>query len=201
MNKKTKNQNKILTIITSIITLFFVAASIYAIANYFSKQKKEQIKIATEIPLFDVVRTGGNNEDKSIIPLSLPNLNPTKYAHTVSFDHEAILNNNGMDIDTPLYLKITIIYDTHNTFNNPSNFFSHEVKVNNSTYDDTKRPQMTLTDGKGAFQVRINLEQKEIINTQNPQLTLICDYKLVDKDGNSFGGGTQTVENKTAQHA
>ncbi|WP_017191822.1 hypothetical protein [Poinsettia branch-inducing phytoplasma] len=201
MNTNNKNKNTLLTIIAAIIALFFVAASIYAIANYFFKQKKEQIKIATEIPLFDVVRTGGNNEDKAIIPLPLPNLNPTKYAHTVSFDHEAILNDNGMDIDTPLYLKLKITYDTHNTFNNPSNFFPHEVKVNNSTYDDTKRPQMILKDGKGALQVRINLEQKEIINTKNPQLTLICDYELVDKDGNSFGGGTQTVETKIAQHA
>ncbi|MGE9276569.1 MAG: hypothetical protein ACQKHC_01595 [Candidatus Phytoplasma pruni] len=155
----------------------------------------------TEIPLFDVFRTGGNNEDKAIIPLPLPNLNPTKYAHTISFDHKATLNSNGMDINTPLYLKLKMTYDTHNTFANPSNFFLHEVKVNNATYDNTKRPQMILKDGKGALQVRINVEQKEIITNKNPQLTLICDYELVDKNGNAFGGGSQTIEQKMTQHA
>ncbi|WP_017193033.1 hypothetical protein [Italian clover phyllody phytoplasma] len=202
MNKNTKTQNKILTIITTIIALFFVATSIYAITNYFFKQKKEQIKIATKIPLFDVVRTGGNNEDKAIIPLLLPNLNPTKYAHTISFDHKATLNSDGMDINVPLYLKISTKYDTQQTFINPEKYLNVGLKVDNNDYDDTKRPQIRLNDkGIGSLNIQISIEQKEIITNKNPQLELICDYELVDKNGNAFGGGTRTVETKIDQHA
>ncbi|WP_017192990.1 hypothetical protein [Italian clover phyllody phytoplasma] len=151
----------------------------------------------TDIPLFNVERVGGNNEDKAIIPLPLPNLNPTKYAHTISFDHKATLNSNGMDINTPLYLKLKMTYDTHNTFANPSNFFLHEVKVNNATYNDTKRPQMIFNKkGLGQLNIQISIEQKEIITNKNPQLELICDYELVDSQGTAYSGSSQTIENK-----
>ncbi|WP_017191811.1 hypothetical protein [Poinsettia branch-inducing phytoplasma] len=45
------------------------------------------------------------------------------------------------------------------------------------------------------------IEQKEIINTKNPQLTLICDYELVDSQGKNYGNGLQTVENNISNLA
>ncbi|WP_341266763.1 hypothetical protein [Candidatus Phytoplasma fraxini] len=175
MNKNTKIQNKILTIITTIIALFFVAASIYAITNHFSKQRKEKIQLLNDVLFFTVERTGGNNEDKTLLPIPIPNLNEQKYNHLITIEHKATLNSNGMDINVSLYLKISTKYDTLQTFSNPEKYLNVGLKVDNKDYDDTKRPQMILKDDKGVLQVRINVEQKEIINTNNPQLELIQD--------------------------
>lgn len=72
----------------------------------------------------------------------MPNLNPNKYHHTMTINHQAILKANGIDISVPLYLRIKPKYDTHNTFSNPETFFNLEVKNNNTIYDETKRQQM-----------------------------------------------------------
>ncbi|MBP5836231.1 hypothetical protein [Candidatus Phytoplasma meliae] len=199
---KIKKQNKILIIITSIIVLFFTTWSIYALTNYFAKQRKEKIHLMKDVPLFNVERVGGNNEDKTLLPIPIPNLNQQKYNHLITIKHEATLNPNGMDISIPLYLKITPKYDTNQTFTKPENYFNLSLKINNHDYDDTKRPQMILNENDlGTLNIQINLEQKEIINTKNPQLELIVDYELVDSQGKPFGGGSQTIENKISQLA
>ncbi|WP_323847679.1 MAG: hypothetical protein Q2306_02280 [Phytoplasma sp.] len=199
---KTQNKNKILIIITSIIVIFFTTWSIYALTNFFTKQRKEKIHLMTDIPLFNVERVGGNNEDKTLLPIPIPNLNQQKYNHLITIDHEATLNSNGMEIAIPLYLKITPKYDTHQTFTHPEAYFNLGLKVNNHDYDDTKRPQMILNENDlGMLNIQINLEQKEMINTKNPQLELIVDYELVDSQGKAYGGGIQTIENKISQLA
>ncbi|MEC4559236.1 MAG: hypothetical protein U9532_03685 ['Conium maculatum' witches'-broom phytoplasma] len=199
---KIKNKNKILIIITSIIVIFFTTLSIYALTNYFTKQRKEKIQLMNDLPLFNIERVGGNNEDKTLLPIPIPNLNQKKYNHLITIEHEATLNSNGMDIATPLYLKITPKYDTNQTFTNPEKYFNLGLKVNNHDYDDTKRPQMILNENDlGTLNIQINLEQKEIINTKNPQLELIVDYELVDAQGQAYGSGSQTIENKISQLA
>ncbi len=199
---KIKNKNKILIIITSIIVIFFTTLSIYALTNYFTKQRKEKIQLMNDLPLFNIERVGGNNENKTLLPIPIPNLNQQKYNHLITIEHEATLNSNGMDISNPLYLKITPKYDTNQTFTNPEKYFNLGLKVNNHDYDDTKRPQMILKEnGLGMLNIQINLEQKEIINTKNPQLELIVDYELVDSQGKAYGVGSQTIENKITQLA
>ncbi|AGL89993.1 hypothetical protein [Candidatus Phytoplasma australiense] len=196
-NNKTKN--KIITVLTFLICSFFAISSIVAINNYFSRQKQEKIKLMSEndAPLFEVNRISGNNEDKTLIPLPLPNLNPNKYHHVVTINHQVLLNSNGLDVSVPLYLKITPKYDTHNTFSNPETLFNLEVKNNNTTYDNTKRQQMVINnDGRGNINIQIKLEQNNFIQTKNPNLTLILNYELVDKDGNALSGGSSTIENK-----
>nr|WP_100222502.1 hypothetical protein [Vaccinium witches'-broom phytoplasma] len=197
MIMKIQTKNKIFTTLVVLISLFFTIASIYALTNYFSKQRKEKIQLMTDIPLFNVERVGGNNKDKTLLPILIPNLNQQKYNHLITIEHEATLNSNGMDINVPLYLKISTKYDTLQTFTNPEKYLNVGLKVDNNDYNDTKRPQMIFNEkGLGKLNIQISIEQKEIINTNNPQLELICDYELVDSQGKAFSGGSQTIENK-----
>ncbi|WP_320412186.1 hypothetical protein [Candidatus Phytoplasma ziziphi] len=162
MNKNIKNKNKILTIITIIIAIFFTTASIFALTNYFSKQRKEKIQLMNNLPFFTIERTKGNNEDKILIPLPIPNFKPSKYQHLIEMEHKAVLNTNGVEMD-PLYLKITSSYDTKTTFENPTNFFNLSMKVNNNEYDESQRPLTALKEGNGTITIQIGIEQKEII--------------------------------------
>ncbi|AGL91002.1 hypothetical protein [Candidatus Phytoplasma australiense] len=50
-------------------------------------------------------------------------------------------------------------------------------------------------------QEKIKLEQNNFVEAPNPNLTLVLDYELVDKDGNAFSGGSTTIENKITQLA
>lgn len=183
------------------ISLFFTIISIYALKNYFAQQKKEKIQLMNNCPSFAIERTGGNNEDKILLPIPIPNLNQQKYQHLITIDHKAILNSDGMEITTPLYLKIATRYDTQATFNHPEKYFNLSLKTNNFEYQDTKRPLMTLENGLGTIKIQFSIEQKEIIKAKNPRLELICDYELVDAQGKVFGGGSQTIENKIDQLA
>ncbi|AYJ01090.1 hypothetical protein CWO85_00870 [Candidatus Phytoplasma ziziphi] len=205
MNKNIKNKNKILTIITIIIAIFFTTASIFALTNYFSKQRKEKIQLMNNLPFFTIERTKGNNEDKILIPLPIPNFKPSKYQHLIEMEHKAVLNTNGIEIDGPLYLKITSSYDTKTTFENPTNFFNLSMKVNNNEYDESQRPLMALKEGNGTITIQIGIEQKEIIKEtidgKKPELDLIFDYELVDSKGNSFSGGNQTIKTSIVQTA
>ncbi|ABC65329.1 conserved hypothetical protein [Aster yellows witches'-broom phytoplasma AYWB] len=202
MNKNIKNKNKILTIITIIIAIFFTTASIFALTNYFSKQRKEKIQLMNNLPFFTIERTGGNNEDKTLLPIPIPNLNEQKYNHLITIEHEATLNSNGMDINVPLYLKISTKYDTLQTFTNPEKYLNIGLKVDNNDYDDTKRPQIILdSNSLGKLNIQISIEQKEIITNKNPQLELIVDYELVDFQGKAYGSGSQTIENKISNLA
>ncbi|AOF54638.1 putative effector, AYWB SAP09-like protein [Maize bushy stunt phytoplasma] len=199
MTKNTKNQNKnkILTIIITIITILFTTLSIFALTNYFSKERKERIQLMNSIPIFDVERTGGNNEDKILLPIPVPNLNPAKYNHLITIEHKVTLNHNGMDIQTPLYLKVSTKYDTQQTLANPEKYFNVGLKTDNNDYDDIKRPQIKLNDrGIGLINIQISIEQKEIINTPNPKLNFICNYELVDYQGKVLDRGSQTIQNK-----
>ncbi|MDV3140207.1 MAG: hypothetical protein Q8751_00740 [Candidatus Phytoplasma australasiaticum] len=198
-----QTKNKILTIFTIIICAFLTIGGIRALHNYFSQQKKETIKLMNEndAPIFEVKRIDGNNEDKILIPLSSPNLNPDKYQHLITINHQATLTKNGFDINVPLFLKITTNYDTKNTFANPDQYFNLEIKNNGVNYDDTKRLPMVLTSDDGHLDIQIKLEQKQFINHKDPFLNLIIDYELVDQDGNAWSGGSQTIANKIIQTA
>ncbi|MGL9687655.1 MAG: hypothetical protein ACQBVK_02600 [Candidatus Phytoplasma sp. TWB_XP] len=200
-NQKPNNQNKtkIIIVLSILICSFFAISSIVAVNNYFSRQRQEKIKLMSkrDAPLFEVNKISGNNEDKILIPLLMPNLNPNKYHHVVTINHQVLLNTNGFAVSVPLYLKITPKYDTHNTFSNPETLFNLEIKNNNTIYDDTKRQQMVINqNGKGDINVQIKLEQNDFVTAINPNLTLVLDYELVDKDGNAFSGSATTVENK-----
>ncbi|MDV3155253.1 MAG: hypothetical protein Q8770_02330 [Sweet potato little leaf phytoplasma] len=197
-------KNKILTILTIIIWGFFMIGSVIAIKNYFHRRKQETIKLMNknDAPLFEVNRINDHNEDKILIPIPMPNLNPSKYTHNVTINHQATLNKNGFDIDVPLFLKITTKYDTENTFSHPDRYFNLEIKSNNTIHDETQRPRMVLNDeGIGKINIQISLQQHQFISVQNPILNLILDYELVDKNGNALGGGTQTITNPIANIA
>ncbi|WP_318749406.1 hypothetical protein [Candidatus Phytoplasma stylosanthis] len=146
-----QTKNKILTIFTIIICAFLTIGGIWALRNYFSQQKKEKIKLMNENDalIFEVKRIDGNNEDKILIPIPMPNLNPSKYIHTITINHQATLTKNGFDINVPLFLKITTNYDTENTFSNPDQYFNLEIKNNGVIYDDTKRLPMVLNSEDG----------------------------------------------------
>ncbi|RMI88699.1 hypothetical protein [Candidatus Phytoplasma solani] len=207
-NKKQKIQtkNKIFTTLVVFICSLFVLGSLVAITNYFSKRKTEPIQLANEIPTFEVERTGGNNTEKTLLPIPIPNLNKNKYAHLITIDHKAIFYPNGIELGEPLYLKIATRYDTHNTFAKPEQFFNLSIKVAGVEYNDATRPKMAE---KGKIDpthfyfcnIKISIEQRDLITNKNPKLDLIIDYELVDAQGNGFGGGSQTIENKIVQTA
>ncbi|MDV3201481.1 MAG: hypothetical protein Q8872_01215 [Candidatus Phytoplasma australasiaticum] len=198
MNSKIKN--KIFPILAIIICAFLVMGGLRALFNYFAYQRKEKIKLMPKnnLPLFEVQRKDGNNEDKTLIPLPFPNLNPHKYTHTININHQAILTKNGFDIEVPLFLKITTKYDTENTFAQPEQYFNLEMKNNGVVYDDTKR---VVLEEKTPINIQFKLEQKQFIDSQEPRLNLIMDYELVDQNGKAMGGGSQTITNKIIQTA
>ncbi|WP_227807119.1 hypothetical protein [Mulberry dwarf phytoplasma] len=201
MIQNTKKKT-ILTTLTIFICLFFTISSILAVANYYSKKKSEKINLFNKnnFPYFTVDKTGGNNDNKTLLPLSIPSLNKETYLHLITVEHEATFKSNGMKINTPLYLKTTITYDTKDTFQASNQIFNTSLKINNNEYDDAKRPQMLLdNDGNGKLQINFGIEQKEIINVDNPLLDVILDYELVDSKGKSFGGGSQKIEQKITQ--
>lgn len=197
---KMQTQNKIFGIIIFLICFFFTFSAIGALQSYFAKRTEKTIKLMNDdFPVFTVETTGGKNQDKFLLPLPVPNLNPQKYQHLITFEDEATLKSNGLEITTPLYLKITPHYDPQGTFTQPEIYFNLALKVEGYQYDDTKRPLMTLTDGIGTLKNQISIEQKCFIPNKNPQLKLFCDYELVDAQGKSFGGGSQIIENKITQ--
>lgn len=196
---KIQTKNKIFTTLVVFISLFFTIASLYALKNIFSQQKKEKIQLMNNCPSFTIERTRGNNEDKTLLPIPIPNLNQQKYQHLITVEHKTTLNTNGLEITAPLYLKISPCYDTQTTFDHPEKYFNLSLKINNQEYEDTKRPLMILENGVGTIKIQISIEQKEIIEEKNPQLELIFDYELVDAQGKAFSGGSQTIENKIAQ--
>ncbi|GFZ75109.1 hypothetical protein HPP_0670 [Hydrangea phyllody phytoplasma] len=201
MIQNTKKKT-IITTLTIFICLFFTISSVLAVANYYAKQRKEKINLFNKnnFPCFTVERTGGNNENKTLLPLLIPNLNKENYLHLITVDHEATFKSNGMKLANNLYLKTNLTYDTKNTFNNPAEIFNTSLKINNNEYDDAKRPQMVLdADGNGKLKIKFGIEQKEIINVDNPLLDVILDYELVDSQGKSFGGGSQTIQQKITQ--
>ncbi|WP_320415507.1 hypothetical protein [Candidatus Phytoplasma bonamiae] len=102
-----QTKNKILTIFTIIICAFLTIGGIRALRNYFSQQKKETIKLMNEndAPIFEVKRIDGNNEDKILIPIPMPNLNPSKYIHTITINHQAILKKMGLTSTFLYFLK------------------------------------------------------------------------------------------------
>ncbi|MDO8057639.1 hypothetical protein, partial [Candidatus Phytoplasma gossypii] len=172
---KTQNKNKILTILVIFLCTFLTISALSAFTNYFFRSRKEKIKLLRESdsPCFEVNRIDGNNEDKILLPLTIPNLNSDKYHHLITINHQAILNKKGMDINVPLYLKMTTQYDTENTFSHPETYFNLAIKNNGKNYDDTKRPLMIFNnEGIGKTDIQIQLEQREIIKAKNPQLTL-----------------------------
>ncbi|WP_349402050.1 putative secreted protein [Candidatus Phytoplasma solani] len=197
---KLQTKNKIFATLVVFISLFFAIATIAALDNFFAKQRKEKIKLMNAIPSFTVERVGGNNEEKSLLPIPIPNLNEKKYKHLIDIQHKAILHSNGMEITTPLYLKILYTHNTNNTFANPNNYFTVYTECNGSGYQDAKRPLMTFSNGVGIINIKISIQQDKIIEEKNPELELICDYELVDSQGKSFGGGTK-IENKITQFA
>ncbi|TVY12273.1 hypothetical protein [Candidatus Phytoplasma pini] len=196
---RTQIKNKVKIIFLIIICSFFTISSIHAITKYFTSQRTEQIKLMNEneFPVFNVARTGGNNNDKTLIPLSIPNFNKQKYDHAIIINHKATLNSNGMDLSTtPLLLKVAFKYDTHSTFNDPEKYFLVGSEVDNNSYDETKRPQMKLdSSGVGTLKIEIKVQQKDFITAKNPKLDLICDYELVDSNGKAYGAGSQTIKN------
>ncbi|KND62650.1 hypothetical protein [Candidatus Phytoplasma phoenicium] len=72
---KIQTKNKIFTTLVVFISLFFTIASLCALSNYFAQQKKETIQLMNNFPSFTIKRTGGNNEDKILLTISLLNLN------------------------------------------------------------------------------------------------------------------------------
>ncbi|WAN63500.1 hypothetical protein RS022_06660 [Candidatus Phytoplasma rubi] len=198
---KIQTKNKIFTTLVVFISLFFTIASLYALKNYFAQKRKEKIQLINNYPSFTIERTGGNNEDKILLPIPIPNLNQQKYQHLITVEHEATLNSNGLEITVPLYLKISTRYDTQTTFNHPEQYFNLSLKINDHEYEANKCPLMTLENGIGTMKIQISIEQKEIIKEKDPQLKLICDYELIDSQGKTFSGGSQTIENKIAQLA
>ncbi|GLH60556.1 hypothetical protein HGD80_03450 [Paulownia witches'-broom phytoplasma] len=203
MIQNTKKKT-IITTLTIFICLFFTISSVLAVANYYAKQKKENIKLfdKNNFPCFTVEKTDGNNDNKTLLPLPIPNFNQVKYSYLITVDHEATFKSNGMEITTPLYLKTKLTYNTKNTFNNPAEIFNTSLKINNNEYDDAKRPQMVLdADGNGKLKIKFGIEQREIIDAAKPTLDVILDYELVDSQGKSFGGGSQTIQQKITQTA
>ncbi|WAN63313.1 hypothetical protein RS022_03890 [Candidatus Phytoplasma rubi] len=66
---KIQTKNKIFTTLVVFISLFFTIASLYALKNYFAQKRKEKIQLINNYPSFTIERTGGNNEDKILLPI------------------------------------------------------------------------------------------------------------------------------------
>jgi hypothetical protein len=197
-NEKLTNKFKLkIFILTTFLLFCSVILYVYALKSYFSKEQREKITIKTKFPSLDIKRVDSNINDKLIlIPLSIPNFNQEKYTHTKIIQHELILNQNEIDIQVPLFLKIFNTFDTHNTFTQPEKYFNVNFKIINKQnnyifYEDDKRPQMICeSNGIGKIVVNIEVQQEKILSQNNPELDLVIFYDLLDEKGQSFSGGS-----------
>ncbi|MGM1458976.1 MAG: hypothetical protein ABZF75_01075 [Columbia Basin potato purple top phytoplasma] len=96
-----QTKNQILSTLVFFIILFFTIFSIDALKNHFAQQKKEKIQLMNNCPSFVVERTAGNNQEKTLLPIPIPNLNQEKYQHLITVEHEATLNSNGLEFTVP----------------------------------------------------------------------------------------------------
>ncbi|KXT29447.1 hypothetical protein AXA84_0092 [Candidatus Phytoplasma oryzae] len=210
---KVQKKNKIKIFFLIFIFLLLTFGSIYGIRRYFFYlQKKEKIKFIKNMPSFEVQKkiTKKDNEKLEIIPLFLPNLNEQKYTHLIEIEHEAQLNKNSMDIQIPLFLKINYEFDTNNTFYDPEKYFNLSIffyypqgfsnLTNYQIYEENKKPQFFYDSvGIGKIQVLIKIEQikeiKNYIDKENPELSLIIHYHLVNQQDKDFESGVKTIHN------
>ncbi|WP_334347518.1 hypothetical protein [Candidatus Phytoplasma prunorum] len=190
--KKSHNFFKICCLMIG--STLIMAVGISAVTSYFARTKIVNIKLAHHDPLFTIDRTGGNEEDKTLIALPKPNFDPSTEVHLINFSHVAQLDTTGCNIKVPLYLSVKIQYDTHNTIANPENCFNSAIKINGVDYDHDKKPQMIITDNHGKIDLQFYIEQKE--SKPNGKLSIVCHYDLVDAQGASFTGGSQSIETK-----
>ncbi len=202
------NQNKINTNKLKIFILFIILTitfSVIAISIYFNQKRKEEIQLESNFPIFKVELLGGNNRNKHLIPISIPNLNKDKYEHLINIEHSVILNSQNIEIKEPLFLKIEIFLDTQNTFQNPEKYFNYQIittkdKEKDKIYSSNDKPQYSAMHPNETQTIKINtqIQQKDIISEKNPKLFLVYDYELVDKQGKTINGGSNIVSNKTS---
>ncbi|MGI3135979.1 MAG: hypothetical protein ACN23H_00110 [Candidatus Phytoplasma vitis] len=203
INQNQINTNKLkIFIIFIILTIIF---SVIAVSIYFNEKRKEEIKLENNFPIFKVELSGGNNQNKHLIPVSIPNLNKDKYEHLINIEHSVILNSQNIEIQEPLFLKIEIYLDTQDTFQNPQKYFDYQIittkdKEEDKIYSSENKPQYSAMHPNETQTIKINtkIQQKDIILEKNPKLFLIYDYELVDKQGKTITGGSNMVSNKTS---
>lgn len=198
--KKQINQNKIKIIILLLIITFIL--SLTAVSILFQK-RKEEIKLENNFPTFEVEIIGGNNQNKYLIPIEIPNLNKEKYDHLINIEHKATLKSHNMEIKEILFLKIQISLDTQNTFYNPEKYFDFQIITTNADkknkiYSNEERPYYIPMKENETQSIIINtqIQQKEILSSNNPILYLVYDYEIVDQQGKTITGGSNIVSNK-----
>ncbi|AYJ01056.1 hypothetical protein CWO85_00685 [Candidatus Phytoplasma ziziphi] len=202
------NQNQVNTNKLKIFIVFFILTiifSVIAVSIYFSQKRKDEIKLESNFPIFKVELLGGNNQNKYLIPFSIPNLNKDKYEHLINIEHSVILSSQSMEIKDPLFLKIEIFFDTQNTFQNPEKYFDYQIittkdKEEAKIYSPEAKPQYSAMHPNETQTIKINtqIQQKDLILAKNPKLFLVYDYELVDKQGKIITGGSNIVSNKTS---
>ncbi|MEZ0180156.1 hypothetical protein ['Camptotheca acuminata' phytoplasma] len=196
-----KNKLKILFFVFGLfIFLFLIFSLVIAYSNHLFKQKKEEIKLLNNFPILEIEGSDKNNLDKFLLPISVPNLNQNKYEHLIKIEHIATLFSKGMTIKEPLFLKIEVNFDSQNTFLNPKEYFNIEIITTDANdnklfYKDEQKPCFEAMNENETQQIKIftKIEQKNIINANEPKLFLIYDYDIVDKQGNAITGGNSLI--------
>ncbi|MGA0447940.1 MAG: hypothetical protein ACLTFB_01035 [Candidatus Phytoplasma pyri] len=191
----TKIFDKLSLALLIVLTFLSTVIAVYSAEKYFHKELRDPISIfdAKDFPEFNVVKTNGNNLEKRIFPLCLPNLAPSTTATTISIEHTATLNAPNFNVEVPMYLKIKNHFDTLGTFTLSENDFMLERKCDFALYDDTNRPKIVLKDKKAQIKIDYRVETNRVFKNHSNKLELVSIYELVDKQGHSFEGSVPQI--------
>ncbi|WP_323847698.1 MAG: hypothetical protein Q2306_02380 [Phytoplasma sp.] len=196
LSKKAVKRLQILFLI--IVTSVFAITAVNALSNLFISDSSDQIDYEISIPHFEAVKTISVTEGKKLIPCDMPNFNTNKYLHKILFNYDVNVDPKNIDINIPLYLKITTELKSDSSFE-LTDYFGYDINVDGKLYNNSEKIFFDKPKIKTTKKVNFVVQMKQHLKTQH-NVFLKAVYQLTDQDGNSFGGSEFTV-NKIVQTA
>jgi len=162
----------------------------FAISNYFKTESRHRVNVQNKFARLVVTeaRIQDPSVNKYLIPTEIPMSTPTTDTYTVIKNFVGKLDSQGKKIEQDMFLKTIIKYENDEI----GKFFSSQLKINGTIYDDTKRVKIVADQD---YQISVETQQKDFAGEIN-QITVIVEYELVDKDGKAFEGTKEIIKSQ-----
>ncbi|WP_284928535.1 hypothetical protein [Candidatus Phytoplasma sp. AldY-WA1] len=163
----------------------------FAISNYFKTETRHTVNVQNKFARLVVTeaRIQDPSVDKFLIPTEIPMTAPTTDTYTVIKNFVGKLDSQGKKIEQDMFLKTIIKYENDEI----GKFFSSQLKVNGTIYDDTKRVKIVADQD---YQISVETQQTAIAGDNLTSIIVIVEYELVDKDGKSFEGTKEIIKSQ-----
>jgi hypothetical protein len=193
--ENTKKQSRFLNF--TFLSLVFIGIVLstcgiaFAISNYFKTETRHTVNVQNKFAR--LVVTESKNQDPSVnkylIPTEIPMSAPTTDTYTVIKNFVGKLDSQGKPIDKEMFLKTIIKYENDEI----GKFFSSQLKVNGTIYDDTKRVKIVADQD---YQISVETQQKDFAGDNLTSIIVIVEYELVDSQGKSFEGTKEIIKSQ-----